>query len=100
MPSLAIYETTFTAAGQKLGDTVPIVFRGPFGVSITGTYTGTILLRVSYDNGATFFTIKAYSGASPITELDRINLANGGMRVMLECSALSSGTPAVKLVEI
>ena len=97
---LRVLQATFDSSGDKLGDTETIVFKHPFGVMISGSYTGTILLDFSYDDGDNWTTVKAYSGASPLTEVDRINIEKGGMRVRLNCTALSSGTPTVTIMAL
>ena len=59
--------TSPTAWGESLntgGHTSPLTFIGPFNITITGTWTGTVTLKRSFDGGTTWVPVTSATGTA------------------------------------
>lgn len=89
-------ETVLTAAGQ-VGQAAS--FSGAFMLFISGTFSGSVSLEVSYDGGVTFVPMTALGGAVVFTGrcAERLQLPELGLLVRPRCAAWTSGSIKVRL---
>ena len=91
---LALLTGTFTGAGQQ---SAALWMKGVFNVSI-GSCSGTFLLERSFDDGSSYETAETFTLAA--TNLATVAFeAEDGVLYRLNCSALSSGTPAYRMAQ-
>lgn len=63
-----------------------------YSISLSGTFTATISLQRTFDNGATWVTIKTYTAAAEET-----GQVAEACQVRLQCTAYTSGTAVCRL---
>lgn len=75
---------------------------GPFSVTISGTFVGTVILEASDDDGASFVIVgrdTAGNGASWTAPVSRLPFEEGeeGILYRFRCSAYTSGTITARI---
>lgn len=81
---------TFGAVGQSV--TINPVY-GTYNVSVSGTFVGTVEAQRSFDNGATWLAIEAFT-----TPIEKIGEEfERGVLVRLACTVYTSGTVTYRL---
>lgn len=91
---------TFTATGQSATFVAPAALKEKFNVSLSGTFSATVVLQRSFDNGSTWITVSKpdltdasfTAGASFSVEEPE-----AGVRYRLNCTAYTSGTVTYRL---
>jgi hypothetical protein len=87
---------TFTATGQSASFTpaTPDNNRGPFNMSLWGTFVGTVQVERSFDGGTTWLPLTALGTAIPFTApcSEVFEELEFGVQYRLNCTAYTSGT--------
>lgn len=91
--------TTDYSAGTiaSINDVIEFIPSGPMGLTISGTWSGTIILRYSSDNRSTWRTASTYT-SNPSTGTDYIPAARGAGKIwQVVPTSWSSGSASVEL---
>lgn len=89
-PAAASVAGTFTAVGSSAA----LAVRNDFNISFWGTFTGTVRIERSFDNGTTYLPLTALGTSitftAPATEI--FSEPEFGVKYRVTCSAYTSGT--------
>jgi hypothetical protein len=84
---------SLTTNGQATSPSINI--SGDFSVSLSGTWTGTVAVQRSFDNGATWLTVKSYTANAE----ERGFEPEQGVPPLyrMACTAVMTGTAVLRL---
>lgn len=96
MPGPAKPVALLTGAFTGTGQSQAVELFGGFNLTLSGTFVGTVRLRRSFDNGATWFPVSRDTAGNEASYTAPASLVanepENGVLYQLECTAFTSGT--------